>query len=509
MDRLFDLVSRSLADETDATFVDQIETQADLLRDAITNGEFDNEAFSIGFEIELYATGPDGTTDRLVRLPDSVFDGEANKELGLHNAEVNTEATVFDEDGIAAQARTVETQTEQAVLEVRAHDCELALDSMWTIPPEEGSEQYLSAHETYQDIVVAENMRHAPRYVALDNEALNHAGGRIEFSVPGYEGSFPTILFESLATSIQPHLQIPETEALPRYYNAAIRTLGPLLALSTNSPFLPADMYDAADGEWLCANTDHELRIAAFEQSVNTSANPKVRVPQDIDAPTDIVDRVVEDDLFGPFLREWLVDTEREQFEDEIWEFDHKRGTYWRWLRCVIGGTPVDGVCDDRSIRIEYRPLPTQPHVADMVGLQALTVGLIRGLVVADHPLTELPWDDTKQGFYAAAADGLEATLPWVTAAGERTTDHDEIFGEIFTYARTGLSEQGVSDTTIDAYLDPIERRYEAGMTPSAWKIDRVRSNLGDGMALSDAITEMQQSYLDQSREHDAFHEWL
>jgi hypothetical protein len=509
MDRLLDLVSRSLADETDATFVDRIETQADLLRDAITDGEFDNDEFSIGFEIELYATAPDGTTDRLVRLPDSVFDGEANKELGLHNAEVNTEATTFDEDGIAAQARAVETQTEQAVLEVRAHDCELALDSMWTIPPKEGSEQYLSAHETYQDIVVAENMRHAPRYVALDNEALNHAGGQIEFSVPGYEGSFPTILFESLATSIQPHLQIPETDSLPQYYNAAIRTLGPLLALSANSPFLPADMYDDVDGEWLCSNTDHELRIAAFEQSVNTSTNPKVRVPRDIVAPTDIVDRVVEDDLFGPFLREWLAESERERFEDEIWEFDHKRGTYWRWLRCVIGGTPVDGVCDDRSIRIEYRPLPTQPHVADMIGLQALTVGLIRGLVVADHPLTELAWDDAKQGFYAAAEDGLEATLPWVTAGGERTTDHGEIFDEIFTYARTGLSEQGVPDTRIAEYLAPIEHRYEAGMTPSAWKIDRVRANLTDGMTLSEAITEMQQAYLDQSREHDAFYEWL
>jgi len=381
---------------------------------------------------------------------------------------------------------------------------------MWTIPPAEGGEEYLSAHEVRDDVVLADNMRQAPRYVALDNEAVQRAGGAIDFSVPGYEGSFPTILFESLATSIQPHLQIPDTDAFPDYYNAAIRTLGPLLALSVNSPFLPADFYPAdTDGEWLCANTDHELRISAFEQSVNTSEHPKVRVPRDIDTVEDVVDRVVADDCFGPFLREWLDESEREAFADRIWEFDHKRGTYWRWLRCVIGGTPVEGASDEESLRIEYRPLPTQPHVKDMIGLQALTVGLIRGLVVADHPLSELPWQDAEDSFYNAAADGLDADLSWVTVHGERTTDHEVIFDEVFRYARLGLEAQEIPDASIDEYLGPIERRYEAGETPSSWKIDRVRAHLDDGLDLAAAIAEMQREYFEASREHHAFDEWV
>ncbi|MFC6757245.1 MULTISPECIES: hypothetical protein [Haloarcula] len=642
MDDIVDLVRRSLADETYGEFTDRVDAQAAELRRAIAAGEFDNEAFSVGLEVELYAinsvpeppepedeadedaeddgaaeaaldddlsggdggsawdgslepqsesggggaslepadeTPPPDTGDgeaeaesagddsgddfgpgegpsldvdpdsplapddpedvepddpepaveaeaegeddepymdpeewegRLTRLPDVVFDGEANKELGLHNAEINTEPNTFDGAGMEVQTTAVEMHTKQARAQAEKHNCELILDAMWTIPPEEGAESYLSAHEERDGVILADNMRQAPRYVALDNEAVQHAGGAIDFAVPGYEGSFPTILFESLATSIQPHLQIPDTDAFPDYYNAAIRTLGPLLALSVNSPFLPADFYpDHTDGEWLCANTDHELRISAFEQSVNTSENPKVRVPRDIDSVEDVVDRVVADDCFGPFLREWLDESERDTLEDDIWEFDHKRGTYWRWLRCVIGGTPVEGASDERSLRIEYRPLPTQPHVKDMIGLQALTVGLIRGLVVADHPVTELPWVEAERSFYAAAADGLAADLSWVTIHGERTTDHEVIFDEIFRFARLGLEEQDLPEARIDEYLDPIEDRYDAGETPSSWKIDRVRSHLDDGLALEDAMTEMQREYFEHCREHHTFAEWV
>jgi len=661
MDDIVDLVTRSLADETAAAFTERVDEQAMQLRRAIEAGEFDNEAFSVGLEIELYAINaepeppepdededseevaeadldddlsgsgdaawsgsleapaepeggggaslepgggneaslepgeddplepagnepsdqsdgdadngedafgpgegpsldidpdsplaedepetPEEETDpavessvedetddepymdpedwagRLTRLPDVVFEGEANKELGLHNAEVNTEPNSFDQTGMEVQTTAVEMQTKQEVQttavemqtkqarqQASKHNCELILDAMWTIPPEEGSEAYLSVHETRDGVVLAENMRQAPRYVALDNEALDHAGGSIDFDVPGYSGSFPTILFESLATSIQPHLQVPDAEAFPEYYNAAIRTLGPLLALSVNSPFLPADMYGDTDGEWLCANTHHELRIAAFEQSVNTSENPKVRVPRDLDSTTDVVGRVVDDDLFAPFLREFLHDDDRAAFEDEFWEFDHKRGTYWRWLRCVVGGAAVDGASTEKSLRIEYRPLPTQPHVKDMIGLQALTVGLIRGLVVADHPAAELPWQEAKRSFYNAARDGSDADLSWVTAEGERTADHDEIYDEVFQYARLGLAEQDVPEARIDEYLEPIEARYEAGMTPSDWKIDRVREYLGDGDDLSTAIQSMQLDYIEASREHHSFDEWV
>ncbi len=76
-------------------------------------------------------------------------------------------------------------------------------------------------------------------------------------------------------------------------------------------------------------------------------------------------------------------------------------------------------------------------------------------------------------------------------------------------YARLGLAEQDISEARIDEYLGPIEARYDAGMTPSDWKIARVREYLDDGDDLSTAIQSMQRDYIAASREYHSFEEWL
>jgi hypothetical protein len=456
--------------------------------------------------MEVYGVDADG---RLATVPDETYAAGATKELGVHNAELNTAPDIFDESGLAAQAERIEAKFSAADDAATADGCRLVNDAMWTIPPESGSEFYLGAVENQAGVVFATNMRADPRYTALDNETLRLNDGAIEFDVPGTSRTFPSILFESLATSIQPHLQIPRAAEFPAYYNAAIRTLGPVLALSTNSPFLPPDLYtDVSDPQALVDQSHHELRIAVFEQSMNATQSPKVRVPVDIDSAEETVDRVVEDDLFAPFLREWITDEPRASFADRNWEFDYKRSTYWRWLRCVVGGQPV-GAGDERSLRIEYRPIPTQPTTADVVSMQWLTVGLIRGLVEVDHPLADLSWKLAKESFYNAAREGLSGTLHWLTAAGEQTTDQEQIFEEVFEIARAGLDAAGVSASQIDARIAPIERRFETRTTPSVWKREQVRDRLADGADLSTAVTRMQRAYIERSRESDCFADWL
>ncbi|MFB6074699.1 MAG: hypothetical protein ABEJ89_06775 [Haloarculaceae archaeon] len=447
---------------------------------------------------------------RLAELPTAVFGGAADKELGLHNAEINTDPDAFTATGLEVQTTSVEMQIKAARGAADAEHRELVLDAMWTVPPEGGSLPYLSTVEERDGVVVPANMRAAPRYLAIDNDTVRRADGAVPFEVPGAAHTFPTILIESLATSIQPHLQVPDVAAFPDYYNAAIRTLGPVLSLTANSPFLPGDLYNRVeDPRDLLEETHHELRIAAFEQSVNTTPNPKVRVPSDIDSPADVVDRVVADDLVAPFLREWIADGARNTFADEHWEFDHKRGTYWRWLRCVIGGDPVEGAGDERSLRIEYRPIPTQPTARDVIACQTFVAGLLRGIVAADHPAAELPWQDAERSFYSAAREGPDADLAWVTADGRRTTDRAEIYDELFSLARRGLDEGGVPERRVDEFLDPLERRRAAGTTPSAWKIERVREALEDGRDLDEAIAAMQRDYYELSREERTFADWL
>ncbi|MDL5362684.1 hypothetical protein [Halalkalicoccus sp. NIPERK01] len=501
MSDLTDRVRRSLEDATRREFDRRVETQAAFLREQLDSGALDNGDFAVGLELEAYATDADG---RLVAVPERVLGIEGCAgELGRHNVEINTPATLLDGAGLDDQTRALRGRLAEARRAARTADRRLVLDAMWTVPPDEGSREYLAAVEERDGVVLAANMRPSPRYHALDNAILAERGGSIDVDLPGLELSLPTILVESLATSMQPHLQIPRAEAFPAYYNAAIRTMGPVLALATNSPFAPADLYPAVEGTDAHALVDatyHELRVPVFERAINVDEEGKVRFPGDVESAADVIDRIAADRTQAPFLSEWTRET-NDEYTDRFPEFEHKRGTYWRWLRGVIGGQPIDGANDERSLRIEYRPLPTQPSVEDTVGLQALVAGLLRGLVATDHPLATLGWDDAREGFYDVVRDGFDAEVIWMTADGEPTSDPGAVYGELFDVARRGLRDSGVSRSAVEGYLAPIERRVERETTPSRWKVARVRDRIDDGADLREAIRGMQREYVERAGE--------
>ncbi len=506
MTELAALVERSLRGDALAEFERRVGDQAGRLAADLRAGRLDNPGFGVGLELEAYAVDDRG---RLARVPDQVFEGPCDRELGLHNAEFNTAAAPFDDDGIAAQAAQLERNVRTARAAAGDAGLEFVLDAMWTGPPEEGSLDYLSAVEDRDGVTVAENMTPSPRYCAIDNHILRRAGGTVSISVPGADCEFPTILVESLTSSIQPHVQVPDAASFPEYHAAAIRTLGPVLALATNSPLLPVDLYDLddfGDPYRLLDETHHELRVPVFEQSID-DAWEKVRVPDDLASAADVLDALVADPTCAPFLREWVTEGSRETFEDRFWELDQKRGTYWRWVRAVTGGQPV-GDGDRRSIRLEYRPLPTQPTVADNVGLLCLVAGLLRGLVATDHPIATLDRHAAERSFYAAVEDGLDADLAWVSAEGDRTSDAAVIYDEIFSLARRGLREQGVESDTIETYFDPIEARWEDRTAPSRWKLARVREGLDESLAFEESVAEMQAEYVRRSAADEPFADW-
>jgi len=506
-----EMIRKSLDDGTLDEFERRVEEQAEFLKGEIRSGRLDNPNFTVGLEVEVYSVDGDG---RLAPVPDEVFgscgDG-LNKELGLHNAEINTPPTVFDDEGLASQEEQVaETlrEAEAALGEVGVEGQRFVLDSVWTVPPEEGSLDYLSSVEEGDGLVLAENMRADSRYQAIDNYYLDIAE-EVEVDVPGAALRFPTILVESLATSVQPHLQIPDADDLPRYYNTAIRTMAPVLALSTNSPFLPPDLYDDADAS-LLDETYHELRVPVFEGSVNPPGSyddKKVRFPRDIDKAVDVVDKVVDDIAYSPLLSDWVDETEG-GYTDEFWEFEYKRGTYWRWLRAVIGGEPVAGN-DERSVRVEYRPLPTQPHVRDIVGLHALVSGALAGMVVDNHPLPSLDWREARDSFYGVVENGIGASVVWVDEDGDKTHDKGVVYDELFEYARLGLELCGFDDETYERYVEPLRVRWEERVTPSVWKIDRVREALEDGAGFEEAVRGMQRDYIELTDECETFADWV
>jgi hypothetical protein len=485
-------VRESRREATHRKFDRRVRSQAEAVREAFEAGRFEG-GFALGLELEGYATDGDG---RLTSAPDSVFGSVCERELGRHNAELNTSRSGLDPTGVETQATDLEGRVRRVRESFDAAGLRFVTDGLWTIPPAEGSVAYLSDVERAGEFAFPANASPAPRYYALDADITAH--GDVELDVPGCRRGFPTIMVESLATSMQVHLQ-PPTPAFPAYFDAALRTAGPVLALATNSPFLPPDLYeDGVDPETVLSGMS-ELRVPVFE-SMNVEEPGKVRFPRDVDSPTDIVDCVVGDRTCAPYLREWVEDAPREGFAAEHWELLHKQSTCWRWVRPILG---------PEGPRIEHRLIPSQPSPADVVGLQALVAGVVHGVVTTDHPVASLPWAAARDATYAAARDGLDADLAWVTRDGDRTVRPERIYPELFDLARDGLAERGLGDRFVAELLEPIEARWAARATPSAWKRARARERLDDGASLEEAIVGTQREYIRRLGTGEPFAAWL
>jgi len=511
MSETTDAVRAALDPDRLASFQRRVERDADALRADIDAGVFDAADFAVGIELEGYVVDSEG---RLASAPEELFDIDGcSRELGVHNAELHTDPDVVSDAGLRRQFDGLQSTYEAVRTRLAEDDRQFVLDAMWTVPPVEGTRAYIEARTDADGLALPTNMRPVPRYIALDEEIRSRNGGSLNLDVYGFETA-ESMLAESLATSMQPHLQVPDPTDLPTYLNVATRTMGPVLSLTSNSPFLPADLYDGHDPEAVFDRTPHELRIPLFERSVDEGSN-KCRVPEDVPDLDALIERIVGDPTLvaPPDLEEGSEDGDPSERYPAI---GAKRGTYWRWVRPVFGGDVprvADGARvaggDGGSVRIEYRPLPTQPTIEDTVGVQALVTGVLRGVVATDHPLATLPWKDATESFYAAVADGPDADLHWVTRDGDRTTSTARIYDELFALARRGLDELGVGSETIEWALAPIEARRETEHTaPSAWKRARVREALDAGASLPAAIERMQAEYVEHSRKGTAFERW-
>ena len=371
--------------------------------------------------------------------------------------------------GLVAQEREIQAHFAPAQEKTNAENIQLVTDGMWTVPPTgETATEYLTDYVEEDGVRIATNMSDTVRYHAMANTDYP---SRNEFDAPHVSLQAETVMPESLITSIQPHYQVPHAPDLPEYFRYALRVAGPLLALGVNSPFFPPDLYDDAPDCEVLDDAHMEHRVGVFESVLNPPEGheepPKVCFPPDFGTVEDAIDDIAADTCIVP-----MDVTPADRFDDAFAHFRHKHGSYWRWVRPVFDGATRS----EANARIEFRPLPAQPTIRDCVAFEAVFAGLMESLPRFEHPVRRLDWETAEDNFYAAARDGLQADIAWLTTDGAETTDIDVICNELFEYARDGLEGRGLSAEQAHEYIRPLRERLDRRTTPARWKHERVRS---------------------------------
>jgi hypothetical protein len=485
-------------------FESKARAEAEQLKEEVKAGTFDNSEALVGLEIELYAV--DSRTDALRRMPRQLLGLIGfEKELGLHNAEMQTTPLPLTSYGVDAQEKEIQAHIAPALEKTGAENIQLVADGLWTVPPTgETAAQYLTDSIEEDGIKIATNMSDAVRYHTMANTAYPSA---CKLDAPHVSLETETVMPESLITSIQPHYQVPHAPDLPTYFKYALRVAAPLLAVGVNSPFFPPDLYDDAPDDEIVANAEMENRINIFESVLTPPADadeePKVRFPPEFETVEEAIDDIASDTCIIPRDVE-----ETDRFDDSFRHLRHKHGSYWRWVRPVFDGASRSAA----NARIEFRPLPAQPTVRDCVAFEAVFAGLMESLTRREHPVRNLDWEQAEENFYAAARDGLQADLTWITTDGEETTAIDEICGECFEHARDGLELRGLSTEDARRYIRPLRERLDRRTTPARWKHDHVKESIRDNVPLGEAIWGMQAEYIRNQREtlvEGCFTDWL
>ncbi|QAU12595.1 hypothetical protein EKH57_07575 [Halorubrum sp. BOL3-1] len=502
---LADGVREALSVDAEA-FTERAAEEAEIVKQELHDGSFDNQQSIVGFEYEFHAVGDGRWSEEsrageyaLMRVPRRLLELMGfEKELGLHNAEMSTSPQPLSNHGLRAQLAEVRARLEAAKNTAGVEGMRLVSDGLWTIPPAgETAREYLTDSVEVDGVVAAVNMSDAVRYHAMANAGREEPadGSATVLDAPGVSLAAETVMPESLITSVQPHYQVAHAETLPEHFRYALRIAGPLLALGANSPFFPPALYDDDwDAERVLAEGATSNRVHVFESVLNSRTDAdKVRFPLEFRDVETAVDRIASDETLIPMPDPGGSD----RFDDAFATFRTKHGSYWRWVRPVFEGSSRSAA----NARIEFRPIPGQPTVRDSIAFQGVFAGLMQALAQREHPVIGLDWETARDNFYAAVADGLDAEMEWVDRDGERTTDTDAVYGDLLDHAEAGLRTAGCAAAEAAQWVAPLRWRVANRTTPAGWKRDRVRERLDDGDDFATAVEDTQREYVDRQSE--------
>lgn len=473
-------------------FAERLQLSLDVLRQVLARPGFGEGPASIGAELELNLMAPTGRAWPANRaVLEALADRCFTTELNAFNLEMNAHPQSLAgcpfsalaaelEDGLARCRKAAATQNTRVV-------------PVGILPTLGEADVGPSA------------MTDSRRFRALSTALLRLFGPACRVRIEGeetFEFVATDVTFEGANTSFQVHLRVPPGEFADTY-NAAQVATAPVLACSSNSPFLLGHRL------W------RETRIALFRASVDARAETLVEDwrPARVSfghgwAREGALELFAESVALHPALlpmtsAEDPRDALREDRVPPLHELRLHNGTVWHWNR------PIYDPSAGGHLRIELRSLPAGPTVVDMVSNAAFLLGLTLALRPRmKEMLPGLPFGHARRNFYEAARKGLDAQLLWPPRTGALPVlrPANELARELIPLATEGLVSAGVVEEEAARWLEVIGSRIEARTTGADWQ-RRFVDRLGD-LERAEALARMTLRYADLAESGRPVHEW-
>ncbi len=456
-------------------FAARLRQETDILKSWFDQQSLATESAIAGFELEAWLVDAEGRPAPINQLYlKRLNDPLVVPELSVFNVEFNTPEQRLQGDVFSRLHKALDDLWQRSDQIARELGARLAM--IGTLP---------TLHE--QDLSLA-SMSSMRRYKALNEQVLRmRQGTPLQLDICGPQAlrtEHYDVMLEAATTAFQLHLQVPQEQA-PACFNAIVMLSAPLLAATTNSPYL----FDKELWE--------ETRIPLFEQAV--------AVGGDLQGDDPAYRRVtfgsgyLQQSMLELFLENLqhyppLLPMCMDEAPNRLCHLRLHNGTIWRWNRPLVGFNH-DGI---PHVRIEHRVMPAGPTIADTIANAALFYGLVQAFA-HDASERQLPFVVSRNNFYTAAQYGLKAELVW---RGEQSVPVRQLLlQELLPLARQGLEDLGIDSTDCDTYLGIIAARIDSGRTGSRWQRDFVACHGPDMQTLTLAYLERQASGI-------PVHEW-
>lgn len=461
-------VDGRLEGERQREFMSAILADLRALERMIAENKFDVGTRRIGAEQEMFLIDDHWRPARgVLQLLDALKDPHFTTELGQFQIEANCAPQLLAKDGISKMHAQLDHLVDSARKAAMGMGMNVAL--MGILPTMKRKDLGLDA------------MVPSARYMTLNKIITGLRGGKFEFSIKGLDEliiDHDSVMLEACNSSFQVHLQVAPAE-FARMYNIAQVLLGPIMAVSANSPIV--------FGRRLWAET----RIALFRQAVDDRRHHVRETEARVSFGTRFVrSSVVE--IFREDIARFrtLVGTDLD--EDPMAVLDRgeipqlkalrlHNGTIYRWNRACFGIT--DGV---PHLRIENRVIPAGPSTVDEMANAAFWVGLMVEMGHREEDITRrIDFDQAAANFYTAAREGIGSSFIWLDH--EDISARELVLNRLVPMAQAGLRRQGIDESDIKRYLGVIDERVRSGRTGARWQLSSWNS-------LRDRSTPMERS---------------